>query len=911
MTVGVATDADIVIGQSLERFDRFFAAVNDGATPYPWQRELLGEIARDGRWPAAIAMPTGAGKSSVVDVHVFLVAERTRLLAERARAGAKDADGATLAVARPPRRLLLVAPRRALVEDQHERASHLADRLERSLRKPDDEIVVEVAQALAGLCTSSDDDGVCSPLGVARLRGGVRLDLGWRLDPAQCQVICATPQMWGSRLLLRGYRGTRRARNLEAGLLGHDVAVAIDEAHLHERLVETTVRIASEEAGPLRLQAVAMSATRVAAGARTLSERDLADPELRRRVRASKRLQVVEVESWRRDAVAVLTEQAQALAGDGTVGVFVNTVPMALEVAERLDGEVVVVCGRMRPADLAQLRDDRPGLLDARGNAAVDYLVSTQSLEVGVDLDLPALVTAIAPATALAQRAGRLNRSGRRDSAELVVVAPSALADADLADLDRQFAPYSGADIVAAARWLDALGGDASPERISQEPPPGDTERIPLPALTRVELETLAIAGHTLAADVDAGFYVDEPRDRAERQVSIGARDHLDLPPETVRAALLAAPPRAHELASISLLGTALPRLLDAVTAAGGCAWLLRERAGEQSAEPVRDPGQLEPGDVVVVPHRSLICTRGIIGLGRGSRGEPIAEVTAKRPDGQPDVVVPIDRAAIEPVLEDDRSLGGRRARSALADALDADGHANAAALLRGHKRLGDLDVTWCPPPEDAERPVGLLALTPTWREGVLPTTAAGEAVVTVDDHGEAVEQRLSEILDALDLVDEHDLGVGRERLLTAARWHDEGKRHPRFQRRMGAEPGGPALAKPAPGHRADRGDGLRHEQISAGFAWTRSDRDPVPTVVCCGHHGHGLPLFDRGPEAALDGWDDCDADVREALTELFGPCGRYELERARLTRTLGLHRLTFLEALLRCADMQVSREGR
>jgi CRISPR-associated endonuclease/helicase Cas3 len=84
-----------------DRFGAFFAAANDGLAPYPWQVELVERIAAAGTWPH-IAAPTGAGKSAVVDVHVFLVAEHA--------AGA-------LAV-RPPRRLALVAPRRVLVDDQ-------------------------------------------------------------------------------------------------------------------------------------------------------------------------------------------------------------------------------------------------------------------------------------------------------------------------------------------------------------------------------------------------------------------------------------------------------------------------------------------------------------------------------------------------------------------------------------------------------------------------------------------------------------------------------------------------------------------------------------------------------------------------------------------------------------------------
>ncbi|MFZ2052071.1 MAG: DEAD/DEAH box helicase, partial [Solirubrobacteraceae bacterium] len=271
------------------RFAQFFAAVNKGHSPYPWQTALVEQIALTGEWPNAIAAPTGAGKTAVIDVHVFLVAER-----ERQRQCA-DEDGQPLRVARPPRRLVLVAPRRVLVDDQFERACKLA----KLLIELDDPVVVEVAEALQRLQTISDQErNGSSPLGVAQLRGGVRLDLTWRLDPAQCQIICATPQMWGSRLLMRGYRGSRGTRNLESGLIGHDVVAVIDEAHLHERLIETAIAVAAKDPLSKALHVVAMSATQQAEQAVGLTDEDFAHEELERRVRAAKRVEIVEINDW-------------------------------------------------------------------------------------------------------------------------------------------------------------------------------------------------------------------------------------------------------------------------------------------------------------------------------------------------------------------------------------------------------------------------------------------------------------------------------------------------------------------------------------------------------------------------------------------------------------------------------------
>jgi CRISPR-associated endonuclease/helicase Cas3 len=84
--------------------------------------------------------------------------------------------------------------------------------------------------ALQTLLTSESDERRRSPLLVWRVRGGVRAETGWRMEPAACQIICSTPLMWGSRLLLRGYGASRSSRNLESGVMSHDTVAVIDEA---------------------------------------------------------------------------------------------------------------------------------------------------------------------------------------------------------------------------------------------------------------------------------------------------------------------------------------------------------------------------------------------------------------------------------------------------------------------------------------------------------------------------------------------------------------------------------------------------------------------------------------------------------------------------------------------------------
>lgn len=873
-----------------DRFRAFYAAANDGDEPYPWQVALAQRLAETGAWPAAIGAPTGAGKSSVVDVHVFVVAERARQVAH----------GAEPTVARPPRRLVLVAPRRVLVDDQHERAVRLAAAIEKA--NDSGSVLDEVRETLATLTTTAA--GIAAPpLGVTRLRGGALIDMSWRLDPAQCQIVCATPQMWGSRLLMRGFRSSRRVRNLETGLLAHDVVVVIDEAHLHQRLVQTARRVAASDRGTGALHVVAMSATHAAEEAHTLGDADFACEPLARRVCAAKAVQLHRVEDWQRQAgeqlASIALEARRAAPGAGTIGVFTNTVERALDVANRLadEGQTRVVCGRMRPADVARLRTECPGLLDAGGNREVAFLVATQSLEVGVDLDLPEIVSEIAPPAALAQRLGRLNRSGSRDASRFHVVAPVELPT----DGRAQLGPYAVEEVATAFGWLASLHGDASPARIAESDLPLAV-RAPVPAITGVDLETLAMTSPDLAADPDVAFYIEDSTGSDRREVQVGARAHLDLDEETVRSTLLVAPPRAHELATVTLTsgrGGLVARLLDA----SPVAWALRQSGGSATALPVTRADELLGGDTLLLSAGSRVMTLGVLGVPPSGTGQPCDEVIDERPDGPSDAVLCIEGdhandvgalAAADPVL------GTRSARGRLADIVAAAGYEDVARRLRQHRYLGELVVNWA---REGDGP-GLLAVVATGRGGAGFERAVSTRLTTLDEHAAGVEARMARILAALDGVADD----GRDALTVAARLHDEGKRHPRFQQRMGAQHGDPPLAKPRPGHAPDRGDRWRHEQYSAAVAWARG-HGPLVTTLIAAHHGRGRPLFDRDDSALLGPWEGAPPDEIAALRELYGPAGIYEALRDEQQRSLGPHALAYLEALLRCADMQVSSE--
>jgi CRISPR-associated endonuclease/helicase Cas3 len=318
---------------------------------------------------------------------------------------------------------------------------------------------------------------------VARLRGGAPPSRSWRDYPTAAAVICATPEMWGSRLLFRGYGSPSAAWPREAGLLAFDSAVVVDEAHLARQLLCTARRVAElapvaeRDLGVPPLQVVETTATPAGgeqADAIGVEIADLDHGVLSARLSRPKPVDLRPVKDWDSTkagakAVSALADAALGLLAEppsvdpdaatgSTVGCFVNTVGRALAVAGELRKrtiggrapQVVVVCGQIRPIDIDRLEVHHPGLLTTNGTRGVDVLVSTQSLEVGVDLDLAGIVTELASGSALAQRAGRVNRRGLHSRGPVVVTVPES---EEIGDRVRS-GPYEAEELRAALAWL-------------------------------------------------------------------------------------------------------------------------------------------------------------------------------------------------------------------------------------------------------------------------------------------------------------------------------------------------------------------------------------------------------------------------------------------------------------------------
>lgn len=875
---------------SLSDFPRFFAKVNDGHRPFPWQMRLVSTIHSEGRWPAAITAPTGSGKSAVVEVHVFLTAL-----------------AAVHAGPRLPRRLCVVVDRRALVDSQADRAAHVLEWLESSR----DPLATEMADALRAL-TFGDDS---RPVVLANLRGGIASDRRWIDDPSACAVISATPDMWGSRLLMHGYGSSKSARPRDAGLLGVDSVVVIDEAHLSRQLLGTARWVAAftgksaREIGVPGLQVVESSATaRVDDGGTAIgiSDEDLNDLGLCPRMTRPKPVRLVESADWNGKRatskyVAQLVQEALSLresvdrrSGDGgTVGCIVNNVDTALKLADSLGDDCPCWVGPMRPMDLEAIKKEHPDLFGIRGDAGTPvsrFLVATQTVEVGIDVDFSGLLTELAPADSLAQRFGRVNRRGSREDGPITVVGPG---ERDIKDQ----MPYLAADLEAGLSWLRDLSGPngASPQCIMTCPPP---PKSPERAIVK-----LPHAGDVMRWEATS----DTPL--AEEELELWIRDSLR--PDRLQAGLVirAALPDDDAVA-IPLLDATRPSdsevfpvsvgvlrtLADRILAADGPharAFLYRE--DEVSALHRSDDGSMDirNGDVVIIDTGHAVTRKGVVVLD-ATKAEPVTSA-----NGAEGIRIIIDGTPGEHWLTDLSGLDDKTAQDVFTQAGEA------GIITRGPDLDENSVLPWI-----VVKPRSVVAEDDFVRQ----VWTSSEHLVTLDAHQDGVARCAESLAGRVGL----DPAVGRL-LYQAGLHHDDGKADQRFQRYRLNAPDGLLLAK-SPARSAQWASrrqwagglpqGWRHELRSVAVAWpaieTASDHELVARLIGTSH-GHGRVLPQLNADSLTEEGDD--QELKDRAKELF-VVGDWCSLMSRTSRRLGAWTCCYLEAVLRAADCRVSKEG-
>ena len=411
----------------MPEFDRNFEMLT-GHAPFPWQRRLFRRFSA-GALPVAVDIPTGLGKTSAMAV--WLLAR---------------AAGAPL-----PRRLVYVVDRRAVVDQ----ATDFAETLREQLNHPD----LEPVRSALKLADRS--------LPISTLRGQHVDNREWLDDPAAPAIFVGTVDMIGSRLLFEGYGVSRRMRPYQAGLMGCDTLVLLDEAHLSRpfghllrtiklegraRATDDPDAVPGKFAGPratpgfppafrvLPLSATLASESESAEPAFTLDCEDRRDETVRARLDASKTLTVEDL--GKRALEDVLAERAWSLAREEAeargrpvrVLVYcdkrktaesVNADLLGREKAAKGGAEAILFVGgrrvHEREAACEELR--RHGLLgDGDGAAAAPvFVVATSAGEVGVDLDADHMVCDLVAWERMVQRFGRVNRRGSGAARVLVI----------------------------------------------------------------------------------------------------------------------------------------------------------------------------------------------------------------------------------------------------------------------------------------------------------------------------------------------------------------------------------------------------------------------------------------------------------------------------------------------------------
>ena len=821
-------------------FSSFFSRVH-GVPPYDWQVRLADRVVTGVSWDRVVAFPTGAGKTAVVDVALYAAAEA--------------ASRGLLTV--HPRRIVVVVDRRVLVDQVWEYGCVLlrAIAMDRRLRP-----VRDALRRLSAELPSS-----------VRLRGACPADPFWCRSADQVQIVVGTVDHVGSRLLMRGYGVHPGMRSVEAGLIGQDSVLFLDQVHLSTALAATLDRLGELDTvrNLVPRRSVVHLSTSVPdpdSGVFGLQQSDFADPVLRPRLEACR------VIRWSNRSIAKLLSGVDA----PTVLLVANTIGTAIDwfgIASKREASVqpsdaaravFLITGSMRPLQRADVLKEVSFRLAA---GLPTLVVATQCIEAAVDWDFSALVTECAAWDSIVQRLGRLNRRGSASQADCFVVPAfrkrDARANKDLCPI------YGEAELVVAA-WLAEAGALSCPPARLPAPPDGCLREPSPPPLLLPEYLDLWSQTRAAGRAYDVSAFLHGAR--ADRYVHVVWRD-FDLRADADRLQTLidVLPPSSLEAASVRLV-------------------LLRRWLGVRPVLRIRNrvetvlPRMVSAGDTVVVP------------LAYGGIGDHLTF------DASDHRVEDLTVAALQEV------------------------HGVSYAFYRAPAFLPGVDPNRQVRAWIAASPDRAFLRTWVWLDAgrrwlfvsSLPAVAHSDASslrarrVALSVHLPAVARRAREVavnLQLGSLVRDVELG---------ARLHDLGKLDSRFQGLLGRPPGHEPLAKGSGAWFAFRDaarlngypPGERHESVSVELMRRshlhRGAVDPeLVEHLIASHHGWARPFTTLPVDSAevSDTLLGRRFDARVEHAEAARAPARFRVVQQRY----GWHGLAWLEAVLRLSDHRQS----
>lgn len=375
-------------------FRQFYRLLH-GREPFIWQTEMA-EALSSNKWEDALIVPCGGGKTSILEIWLHslyrnIVSGVGRFM---------------------PLRLYYVVDRRVIVDSSYRLAMKIRD----ALNQPEFAVVAKVLQ---------DYFKVPTPLVVGRMRGGLDRNEknAWITSPNQPSIIMSTIDQYGSRLLFRGYGISPKLRSLHAGLAAVDSLLVLDESHLAQALrgtVSDILRISKP--GSLgnvpQTKVLELSATSVTKSHYSFNL--AGDEMLQRRLSVNRPARLVDADRLVPTLTSLAANAPDEVPGAKLIGVVCNSVNVARSVFENLKkkGKALLLIGRIRHWERQNLSKKHFAdlLVDTRKRgeeAEIIYVVTTQTVEVGADIDFDVLVTEACPLDNLIQRFGRLDRVGR------------------------------------------------------------------------------------------------------------------------------------------------------------------------------------------------------------------------------------------------------------------------------------------------------------------------------------------------------------------------------------------------------------------------------------------------------------------------------------------------------------------
>jgi CRISPR-associated endonuclease/helicase Cas3 len=880
-----------------------------GFPPLRWQERLFHKHFAVNEIPRLIDLPTGLGKTMVMAIWLIALTVNRVL----------------------PRRLIYVVDRRTVVDQ----ATDLATKLWES-----------AAKALPGI----------KNLAVSTLRGQLADNREWTRDPSRPAIIIGTVDLIGSGLLFSGYRSSFKRRPLEAGSLGQDSLLVLDEAHLSkpfEKLVkgiEADGAFQKDRAGSLHgapMRVIRMSATIDRSEAGNVFRLDAdsnspafdlkTDPDpntgeernpIITRFTAKKRLTITTTDNLIDSIATASGEIAQSHLGARIV-IFVRSPKQVDEICKALirkdksrETKIAMLTGTMRgmerdelltPPDAEHQHERRvmqrflfPGNDPSKGEC---FLISTSAGEVGFDLNADHMVCDAAPFDSMIQRLGRVNRRGQCDALVRLILenGPASKSEMEKActAASRLFVNYMDVSSKALAEFRSNLSTDKLKAASTPEPTMVELTDILLDAWSMTTV-TERMPGRPEVAPWLRGIDDDLP------QTTIAWRAELDLPgfdqldSEDIEEWFDTHRIRRRETLSVPTSAAAKwfrdrwAELPGADKTNVGERSAVVDRAGtklltvKELAEQLgRNTDSIRNADVIVPAS-----------FGGIERGKGVLDSTAPRkPQDEhgADEETRKENAKARRMAPDvaDERLPEERNRYRELVITTAGGDRQTRSIASGSKPAKH-STFFVDLESDEVTRVQLFSYVPKQDK-----TEWGSKRQSLCEHVGLVRKCLDGILSRIVLPEP----LKRAAQL-AADYHDHGKNRERWQRTVdgiATPPGGKwrdqtlgksggAMKRDARHYRHEFGS-LR-EFIDAHDGKTNAEVFDLAMHLIAAHHGRGRPHFPKG------GFDP-DAESRSALinTEVIR---RF----ARLQRKYGWWYLAWLENLLRCADALASAES-